>query len=596
MASKIPAWIFLPGTVGGKLTCNALNGPSNAIPGGFPQDGSISFWINPKFRQSDSYIFGDAVSQAQIRLRSLSNTFGAGLMRFELRVAGGNNAVYDFRIKRNRPSLLQIRWATSTSAKACDLLLNGSVIFTFGPTSNTWSVQNQAFSLMSEYSKGWLADIRLFSRWLSNDEFSKAGQSLSISGLLAAWDFTDAQLGPDAENCIDSTGNGHQLLIGDFNDLSDPKSADGNFAVTDRCFRQKTYNSILRSSRTLQPNFFGMTNLYYPDGGTTPNAGVLYGTVRSHDWEASAGSNNTLAWKYVEPTKNAFVWTNFDTFVNTHYSAGRDIIYVLQCSPDWAVAGPVVGTPNYGGKSNQPPDNDADWVSYVTQVATRYLGKIKYYQIWNEPESPTQAFWAGTPTRMAQLAKLANQTIKSIDPTAKILSPGIAGWRPNYATSESTGYSTTHDYLTASDGAGARLVDWVDVVAAHLYNPTSNAWNSDLIVGGPYGVKALLSSIGVTKPIWVTEVGVTLPNFATYPLSQQQKILSRVLALSSALDVDRFMWYSYDATITGFNGNVGLENTWIDVRGFLLSGPITEVVKHISGAISVTVNGVTRTF
>lgn len=596
MPSKISSWFYLPGYVGTKLTCAALNGPTNAVAGVFPQEGSLSFWISPSFRKDDAYVFGDSVSQAQMRLRSLGAAKDPGYLRFEMRASGGNIASTDFRISRSKSSLIQLRWDTVETAKACDVLVDGALVHTFGPSANSWTVQNQAFSFMSDYCKGWLADIRLFSRWLSDGEFAKVGQSLTVPGLLAAWDFTDSQLGPEAVNCADSTGNGYGLLIADFDNTSDPKPDDGNFTPQYRSFRQKTENSILSAPKTLTPEFFGLTNLRYPGGTTTPNAGVLYGTVRSHDWVPTGGSNNELGWKHVEASKNSFVWTNFDLFVNTHYAAGRDIIYVLESTPDWAVAGAAVGTPSWGGKSNQPPDSDADWVSYVTQVATRYLGKIKYYQCFNEPESPTQAFWVGTPERTAQLVKLANQTIKSIDPDAKIISPSTAGWHPNYATSFSLGYETTLSYLSGSDGAGARMVDWVDIVGIHLYDAGSNAWNCDLVVNGPYGIRALLASLEVTRPVWVDEVGVTNPNLTTYPKSQQRKMLGRLLALSAALDVQRFMWYSYDASITGFFGDLGLENVWIDVRAFLLSGQITRVIKHISGAVSVTVNGVTRTF
>ena len=138
---------------------------------------------------------------------------------------------------------------------------------------------------------------------------------------------------------------------------------------------------------------------------------LTYGVVRSLDYD---GQGSPIGWKYIETSNGVYNWSPSDNWVNYHHAAGKDIVWNFGITPDWAVSAGAVGGAGYGGKSNMPPDNNADWIDYITQVVTRYKDKIKFWEGWNEPNLPK--YWTGTSARMAELQRLLYQTVKEHRP------------------------------------------------------------------------------------------------------------------------------------------------------------------------------------
>jgi hypothetical protein len=62
-----------------------------------------------------------------------------------------------------------------------------------------------------------------------------------------------------------------------------------------------------------------------------------------------------------------------------------------------------------------------DWTNFVSQVVQRSNGRIKYWEIWNEPDNSD--FWSGMNAQLVALAQSAYSIIKSADPSSKILLP-----------------------------------------------------------------------------------------------------------------------------------------------------------------------------
>lgn len=61
------------------------------------------------------------------------------------------------------------------------------------------------------------------------------------------------------------------------------------------------------------------------------------------------------------------------------------------------------------------------WINYVKELAKRYKGKVKDYEIWNEPN--LAHFWhpgAGNGKEYANLVKVTGRAIKEADPDARI--------------------------------------------------------------------------------------------------------------------------------------------------------------------------------
>ena len=138
-------------------------------------------------------------------------------------------------------------------------------------------------------------------------------------------------------------------------------------------------------------SLFGM-HVFNLQNGVFPTVPV--GSVRLWDTETT--------WSSVEKSQGVFDWGALDRAVATAEMNGvNDILMVLAGTPAWATDDPSAGgtagvLPGAAGM----PRNFADWDDWVTQVATRYKGRITAYQPWNEANLTT--FSTGTPKEMAE--------------------------------------------------------------------------------------------------------------------------------------------------------------------------------------------------
>ncbi len=162
------------------------------------------------------------------------------------------------------------------------------------------------------------------------------------------------------------------------------------------------------TANPVPPTMFG---LHVPGIANGVKPSDSYGTLRL--WDSG------VAWGQVEQSKGQYWWNGLDAAVGNGNLARANSLIVLGSTPTWAASDKKQGTyPNKGAASM--PKNMADWKSWVTAVVTRYKGSVGAYQIWNEANLTN--YWAGTPKQMANLTKEAYKIIKSVDPTAAVIS------------------------------------------------------------------------------------------------------------------------------------------------------------------------------
>ena len=131
-----------------------------------------------------------------------------------------------------------------------------------------------------------------------------------------------------------------------------------------------------------------------PVSGGAPWPAVGFGTLRL--WYGAQGTT----WYELEPAKGVWNWGLLDNLVEAAEEHGvSDILLTLGQSPGWASSSPDTVGPYFGligqpAGATAPPADIQDWRDYVTAVAQRYKGRIRYYEIWNEPNDA--AYYAGT--------------------------------------------------------------------------------------------------------------------------------------------------------------------------------------------------------
>ncbi len=165
-------------------------------------------------------------------------------------------------------------------------------------------------------------------------------------------------------------------------------------------------------------------------------------------------------WREIEPVRGQFRWDEADRIVKASNAAGIKIIARVDFQPMWARA---------DGAHNGPPDDYADFGTFITALATRYgagseIGRLHAIEVWNEPNLARE--WGNAPINAAQagdyvrLLKTAYEAAKRVDPSMVIITGGLSptGWSDDTARPDDV-------YLQWMYDAGARA--YFDVLGAH---------------------------------------------------------------------------------------------------------------------------------
>ena len=130
---------------------------------------------------------------------------------------------------------------------------------------------------------------------------------------------------------------------------------------------------------------------------------------------------------------------------------------VLNGAPAWARTEADAGNPL------APPHERADFGAFAAAVAQRYGDRLRYYQVWHEPNiAPHWGARAVDPAGYLGLLREAAVQIRATDADAQIVLAALA------PTTESGGANLSDiAYLDALYGLGAR--DWFDIAAAQPY-------------------------------------------------------------------------------------------------------------------------------
>ncbi len=130
-----------------------------------------------------------------------------------------------------------------------------------------------------------------------------------------------------------------------------------------------------------------------------------------------------FAWRDIEGAgKGAFDWSRSDQVIYRANVKGLDVLARMDNAPDWAAPGCF--DPSQAAMG--PPRNLKDWTDFVRAFATRYKGRVRAYQIWNEPNLSRE--WCKrppSPEEYARFLQASYQAIKSVDPNALVISAGM---------------------------------------------------------------------------------------------------------------------------------------------------------------------------
>jgi hypothetical protein len=230
------------------------------------------------------------------------------------------------------------------------------------------------------------------------------------------------------------------------------------------------------------------------------------------DQVATALGNNgyryvrqSFAWSDIQPDRGTFNWDTYDRIVSVLGAKGIQVIAVLDRSPAWARA------PEQASFSDAPPVAEADYATFVGEVAKRYKDQVQYFQLWDLPNRADH--WGGQQTQAGAYVKIlapAFNAIRTANSEAKVI---LAELDPAFSNG---GIGADLSFLRGIYDAGG--APFFDVVAAEIDGGTYSPYDRQV------GLQRLNLSRAILfrelliekddrgKPIWLTHFGWSTSN------------------------------------------------------------------------------------
>ncbi len=283
-------------------------------------------------------------------------------------------------------------------------------------------------------------------------------------------------------------------------------------------------------------------------------------------------------WAVLNPSDGTYDWTELDSWLDMAAENGKtDLIYTFGVVPQWASSKPndqtCVSPSSAAGSCDPPYDVNPDgsgtdqiWQNFVTALVSHAAGRIKYWEMWNEPDCPYE--WNGTNAQLVRMAKDAYAIIKASDPTSQVTTPSVVD-----AGSGRSIDTWLPAYLAAGGGA------YADFVAFHGYiNPALGQQPEAITSTVDQVTSSITGSSLADKAVWNTEGGWTqdsnLPN-----AEMEAAFVARVYLLQWFKGIGRFYWFQYGNSTTGTlwtsSGNNAAGTAYAQVYDWLVGATLT---------------------
>ena len=239
-------------------------------------------------------------------------------------------------------------------------------------------------------------------------------------------------------------------------------------------------------------------------------------------------------WGAIHTAPDVYDWSRLDWIVNQ--CAGKHLTYVIAGCPRWLAKYPdnPHSAPWLGKGSNSMPYSLDEANKFAWNLATRYKGRIKAYEVLNEPQL-ADFLYPYTDAELntaASMQKRFYSTIKSCDPNARVYAASVL------PRESSGGMTRARKYLAA-----LQRKDWnADTMTCHIY-PEVGYW-------GPrwknmlQDVTSTLKSMGCpTSKLAITETALGLLG---PPITDAAAIDTFVKAVYEAAGGRWVYWYGWD--------------------------------------------------
>jgi hypothetical protein len=234
-----------------------------------------------------------------------------------------------------------------------------------------------------------------------------------------------------------------------------------------------------------------------------------------------------IAWGGVEYPKGTWHYENIDNLLNQLENQGLGVLGILDYNVTWA-------DPAYRHLD--------DWLRYVEKTVNRYKCRVRYWEVWNEPDYQWDVpNGANNAAQYAALLTATYNKIKEIDPDITVLF---------------TGYGNEATWLTSVEKtfqAGASTS--FDKICIHPYRPLmDNMTKTTAFLNDINSLRNLMTTYSVgDKGIWISEMGLSSFNQAAYNPgateaireTNQANFLQQTMLLSLRFGIEKYFLYEF---------------------------------------------------
>lgn len=253
-----------------------------------------------------------------------------------------------------------------------------------------------------------------------------------------------------------------------------------------------------------------------------------------------------------EPYRSA--WEKYDHIVETAEAYGMELIVRLSNPPAWTRA---QGEGENNVDTFAPPDNVQDFADFVHAVVSRYKGRIRYYQLWNEPNIyPEWGSYPISPEAYVELLKAGAEAARAADPNVVIIAGALAA-TINLQPDDPPPGNSLNDLLFLQRMYDAGAAPYFDIMAIQGYGlysgPTDDRMHPRVInISRHKFIRDLMVKNGdAHKPIWIAEMNWNAapedvePRYGRVTLEQQ----ARYLPIAYRRVIEEWPW-------------IGVANAW----------------------------------
>ncbi|HWX19624.1 MAG TPA: endo-1,4-beta-xylanase [Candidatus Binatia bacterium] len=251
--------------------------------------------------------------------------------------------------------------------------------------------------------------------------------------------------------------------------------------------------------------------------GTSAQASGLYGSWMSKMAAAGVKWVRILPeWNQIEPSAGMWSWSLTDSMLNSATRNNLNVSGLFLYNATWINS----------NTHTFPTNNYSAWSAYVSNVVAHAGGRVRYWEVWNEPENFAAG---GTATDYARVVTNAYNAAKAADTNARI---GLS--------------VASVDILYLEQALQAGAADHFDYICVHPYEvlgTLSSGQEAEFMSVVPT-IRKMLAAKNPAKwkvPIWFTEIGEALGGQVT--AATQAQDLVKAYTMGIAQGVSHLEWF-----------------------------------------------------